>query len=88
MNKVACVCMTMMLLTGCLSLEQREQLKESAHKAIISYVETKGQEKAIEYINKLEAEGRLGSVNAAKLREALPQGIEKLKEVMGEIEHE
>ena len=73
---------------GCLNAEQKEELKNSAHQAIIEYVETQGQEKAIEYIDQLVAEGKLGSANAEKLKEAIPLGIEKLKEVMGEIEQE
>ena len=73
---------------GCLSNEQKEELKNAAHAAILEYVETQGQEKAIEYIDQLVAEGKLGSANAEKLKEAIPQGIEKLKEVMGEIEQE
>ena len=71
---------------GCLNAEQKEELKNSAHQAIIEYVETQGQEKAIEYIDQLVAEGKLGSANAEKLKEAIPLGIEKLKEVMGELE--
>lgn len=73
---------------GCLSNEQKEELKNSAHQAIIEYVENEGQEKAIEYIDQLVAEGKLGSANAEKLKEAIPLGIEKLKEVMGELETE
>lgn len=73
---------------GCLNAEQKEELKNSAHQAIIEYVETEGQEKAIEYIDQLVAEEKLGSANAEKLKEAIPQGIEKLKEVMGELEAE
>lgn len=61
---------------GCLSNEQKEELKNSAHQAII------------EYIDQLVAEGKLGSANAEKLKEAIPLGIEKLKEVMGELETE
>ena len=71
-----------------MSNEQKEELKNAAHAAILEYVETQGQEKAIEYIDQLVAEGKLGSANAEKLKEAIPQGIEKLKEVMGEIEQE
>jgi hypothetical protein len=69
-------------------MEQREQLRDSAHNMILTYVESHGQEKALAYINKLEEEGKLGKVNADKLRAALPMGIEKLREVMGEIENE
>lgn len=73
---------------GCLNSEQKEELKNAAHTAILEYVETEGQEKAIEYIDQLVAEGKLGSANAEKLKEAIPDGIEKLKEVMGELEAE
>ena len=73
---------------GCLNSEQKEELKNAAHTAILEYVETEGQEKAIEYIDQLVAEGKLGSANAEKLKEAIPLGIEKLKEVMGELEQE
>lgn len=71
---------------GCLNAEQKEELKDAAHTAILEYVETQGQEKAIEYIDQLVAEGKLGSANAEKLKEAIPLGIEKLREVMGELE--
>ena len=73
---------------GCLNSEQKEELKNAAHQAIIEYVETEGKEKAIEYIDQLVAEGKLGSANAEKIKEAIPLGIEKLKEVMGELEAE
>lgn len=73
---------------GCLNSEQKEELKNAAHTAILEYVETEGKEKAIEYIDQLVAEGKLGSANAEKIKEAIPDGIEKLKEVMGELEAE
>ena len=73
---------------GCLSDEQTEELKNSAHQAILEYVETQGQEKAIEYIDQLVEEGKLGSANAAKIKAAIPLGIEKLREVMGVLEQE
>ena len=73
-------------LAGCLSDEQTEELKNSAHQAILEYVETQGQEKALEFIDQLVEEGKLGSANAERIKEAIPAGIEKLKEVMGEIE--
>lgn len=71
---------------GCLSNEQKEELKNSAHQAIIEYVETQGQEKAIEYIDQLVADGKLGAANAEKIKEAIPAGIDRLRELMGEIE--
>lgn len=76
------------MLTGCLPKEKRQELKDKAHTAIIEYVQGEGKEKAIAYIDKLVAEGKLGAKNAEKLKNAIPQGIEKLKEVMGEIEKE
>lgn len=89
-TEIAALCSAALLVTlaGCLSDEQTEELKNAAHQAIIEYVETQGKEKAIEYIDQLVAEGKLGSANAEKLKEAIPQGIEKLKEVMGELEQE
>lgn len=73
---------------GCLSNEQKEELKNAAHQAIIEYVETQGQEKALELVDQLVAEGKLGAANAAKIKAAIPLGIEKLREVMGVLEQE
>ena len=77
-----------MTLAGCLSDEQTEELKNAAHSVILEYVETQGQAAAVEYIDQLVDEGRLGAANAEKIKAAIPQGIEKLKEVMGELEQE
>lgn len=87
-TEIAAICSVALLVTlaGCLSNEQKEELKNSAHQAIIEYVETQGQEKAIEYIDQLVAEGKLGSANAEKIKEAIPAGIDRLRELMGEIE--
>lgn len=87
-TEIAALCSAALLVTlaGCLSDEQTEELKNSAHQAIIEYVETQGQEKAIEYIDQLVSEGKLGAANADKIKAAIPLGIEKLREVMGEIE--
>ena len=73
---------------GCLNAEQKEELKNAAHQAIIEYVETQGQEKALEYIDQHVSEGKLGSANAEKIKEAIPAGIDRLREVMGELEEE
>ena len=88
--EIAALCSIALLvaLAGCLSDEQTEELRNAAHTAILEYVETQGQEKAIEYIDQLVVEGKLGAANAEKIKAAIPQGIEKLKEVMGEIEKE
>ena len=89
-TEIAALCTIALLVTlaGCLSEEQTTELRNAAHQAIIEYVETEGQEKALEYIDKLVVEGKLGAANAEKIKEAIPKGIEKLKEVMGEIEQE
>lgn len=73
---------------GCLNAEQKEELKNAAHQAIIEYVENKGKEKAIEYIDQLVADGKLGIANAERIKEAIPAGIDRLREVMGELEQE
>lgn len=87
-TEIAALCSAALLVTmaGCLSDEQTEELKNAAHQAIIEYIETQGQEKAIEYIDQLVADGKLGAANAAKIKAAIPLGIEKLREVMGDIE--
>ena len=80
------VALLLMTTAGCLSDDQREELRDAAHTAILEYVESEGQEKALEYIDQLVADGKLGAANAEKIKAAIPLGIEKLKEVMGEIE--
>ena len=89
-TEIAALCSAALLVTlaGCLSDEQTEELKNAAHQAIIEYVETQGQEKALELVDQLVADGKLGAANAEKIKEAIPQGIEKLKELMGELEKE
>lgn len=90
LTEIVAICSVSLLITlaGCLSDEQTEELKDAAHQAIIEYVETQGQEKAIEYIDQLVSEGKLGAANADKIKAAIPLGIEKLREVMGELEQE
>lgn len=87
-TEIAALCSAALLVTlaGCLSDEQTEELKDAAHSAILEYVENQGQEKALEYIDKLVAEGKLGTANAEKIKAAIPLGIDRLREVMGDIE--
>lgn len=73
---------------GCLNAEQKEELKNAAHSAILEYVETQGQEKALELVDQLVADGKLGAANAEKIKAAIPLGIDRLREVMGELEQE
>ena len=90
LTEIAAICSAALLVTlaGCLSDEQTEELRNAAHTAILEYVETQGQEAAVEYIDQLVADGKLVAANAAKIKAAIPLGIEKIREVMGEIEQE
>ena len=90
LTEIAAICSAALLITlaGCLSDEQTEELRNAAHSAILEYVETQGQEKAIEYIDQLVADGKLGAANAEKIKAAIPAGIDRLREVMGELEQE
>lgn len=83
-----CTVMLIVTLAGCLSSNQAAEIRDAAHTAILEYVETQGQAAAVEYIDQLVADGKLGAANAEKIKEAIPLGIEKLREVMGEIERE
>ena len=89
-TEIAALCSAALLVTlaGCLSNEQAEEIRDAAHTAILEYVETRGQGKALELVDQLVADGKLGAANAEKIKAAIPLGIEKLKEVMGEIEQE
>ena len=89
-TEIAALCSAALLVTlaGCLSDEQTEELRNAAHSSILEYVETQGQEKAMDLVDQLVEEGKLGSANAEKIKEAIPLGIEKLKELMGELEKE
>ena len=89
-NKIAALCSASLLVTlaGCLSDDQREELRDAAHTEILEYIETQGQEKALEYIDQLVEDGKLGAANAEKIKEAIPAGIDRIREVMGEIEQE
>lgn len=78
----------LMTTAGCLSDDQREELRDAAHTAILEYVESEGQEKALEYIDQLVADGKLGAANAEKIKAVIPEGIDRLREVMGELEQE
>ena len=73
--------LTLWCVTGCLSGTSENLIKEK----IISYIENNGQAKAEAYIDRLVADGRLGSANAKAIKAALPQGIEKVKEVINKI---
>ena len=89
-TEIAALCSAALLVTlaGCLSNNQAEEIRDAAHSAILEYVETQGQAAAVEYIDQLVADGKLGAANAEKIKAAIPAGLEKLREVMGELEQE
>lgn len=88
LTEIAAICSVSLLITlaGCLSDEQTEEIRDAAHTAILEYVETQGQEKALELVDQLVADGKLGAANAEKIKAAIPLGIDRLREVMGDIE--
>ena len=85
---IGMVALPLMTTVGCLSDDQREELRDAAHTGILEYVETQGQEAAVEYIDQLVAAGKLGAANAEKIKAVIPEGIDRLREVMGELEQE
>ena len=90
LTEIAALCSAGLLLmsAGCLNTDQREDIRDYAHSAILEYIENQGTVKLEEFIDQLVADGKLGAANAEKIKEAIPLGIEKLKEVMGELEQE
>lgn len=74
--------LALLLAPGC----DRQEIRDTAHQAILEYLENDGQARAVEYIDQLVADGKLGAANAEKLKAAIPLGIDKLREVMGELE--
>ena len=63
---------------GCFSAEKKAEIRDK----IVEMIETNGQDAAIQYIDKLVEDGRLGATNAEDIKAAIPQGIEKVKEIM------
>ena len=82
------MCAMAAISAGCLTDDQRKELQNTAHTAILEYVENQGTAELTEFIDQLVEEGKLGTANAEKIKAAIPYGIDKLKTVMGEIEQE
>ena len=78
----------MVITAGCMSDVQQQELRSTVHTAILEYVENEGQARALEFIDQLVADGELGAANAEKIKDAIPAGIDRLREVMGELEQE
>lgn len=77
------ICVMACMVSGCALIE-----KYNLRSTIVEYIEQNGEQKAIEYIDKLVAEGRLGVKNAEDLKAAIPQGIEKVKEILNKENEE
>jgi polyhydroxyalkanoate synthesis regulator phasin len=77
MKKLLSVCAIGIAVTfsGCLTPQQIEATEQW----MVEYIESRGQEQALEYIDKLVAEGRLGSKNAEELKVLIPELVEKIK---------
>ena len=82
------MCAMAAISAGCLTDDQRKELQNTAHTAILEYVENQGTAELTEFIDQLVADGKLGTANAEKIKAAIPAGIDRLREVMGEIEQE
>ncbi len=81
----ALAAVAMAALSGCAILADH---KDEIHAAIINAVESKGQQAAVEYIDQLVTDGKLGAESAEKIKAAIPHGIDKMKEAMNEKETE
>ena len=70
-----------LLLTGCdlqLTADQKQELAQK----IIAVLAEKGQERAVTYVEQLEDEGKITPEKAAKIKAAIPLGVEKVKTVI------
>jgi PBP1b-binding outer membrane lipoprotein LpoB len=78
---IAAACAAL-LLSGCdkkpLTPEQKQNLEDQ----IINNIAMQGQNGAQNYIDCLIAEGKMSPEIGAKVKDAIPKGIEKVKEVL------
>lgn len=66
-------------LTGCsLTAEQKQELTQQ----VITVLAEKGQARALAYVDQLEADGKLTPEKAEKIKAAIPEGVETVKEVL------
>ncbi len=68
-------------LTGCdlqLTADQKQELAQK----IVAVLAEKGQERAVTYVEQLEDEGKITPEKAAKIKAAIPLGVEKVKTVI------
>lgn len=68
---------SIIMFTGCsmFTLDQKREAQE----LVMTYLETYGQDKVIEYIDKLVTEGRLGYKNAEEIKAMIPELLEKIR---------
>lgn len=86
MKRTITAIMVAAFLTGCMSVEKKQEIKQAITTAIIEYAQKDGLTKACEYIDKLAAEGRIGPKNAEDLKAAIAKGVDHLVEKMEETE--
>ena len=68
-----------LLLTGCEFLRDHQ---DDIKAQIISYVENQGREKAEQYVDDLVEQGKLTEKQAELIKDAIPYGVAKVKEVL------
>lgn len=69
----------MIVMTGCAFLaDHRDDLAT----IIMEYAETNGRDAAEEYIDSLVLSGKLNYTIAEKIKKAIPEGIDKLNEIL------
>lgn len=80
---VVAACFIVALFAGCrISEEKKDEIKAKVQEAIIKIIEEKGQETALAHVDQLLEEGKIGKVTAEKIKKAIPEGVEKIKEIL------
>ena len=75
---LACVTAIVLTSAGC-SMFTMEQ-KKDAQELVMVYLETYGQDKVIEYIDNLVAEGRMGYKTAEDIKAMIPELLERIRQ--------
>lgn len=74
--------LSLLMLCGCTLFTTDTKAK------ILELLEEKGAPAAIEYIDSLVEDGRLGAKNAEDIKAAIPLGVEKVKEKLQEVDND
>lgn len=82
-SKIFTVCtLSLLMLCGCNLFTTDTKAK------ILELLEEKGAPAAIEYIDSLVEDGRLGAKNAEDIKAAIPLGVDKVKEKLQEVDND